>query len=299
MSFSRCLFLATPVALLVSSAVFAQATPTAPADNTAIPSIIAPAATAPVTNNPGSPVTREELPALVKEIIMNEPELIMEAAKKLREKHEAEGKKQASDALQKYKNDLFANPELPSVGAKDADVIIVEFFDYHCGYCKHMLPVLNETLDKDKKVRFVFVEFPILSDDSVTASRAALAVNRIAKDKYFDYHSALMKASGKFDEKFLMEAAKKLGIDTKKLKEEMAKPEITAALDKNREMAGALNISGTPALILGDEIMGGAVDYDTLKKVIDAVRAGKKPSEAMKSMEPVDNKAPAAEAPKN
>lgn len=228
------------------------------------------------------PVTRAELPALIKEALMNEPEMIMEAVKKLREKSEAEAAQKAAEALVKYQKDLFNNPEMPSTGPANADVTIVEFFDYHCGYCKHMLPVINQTLQEDKKVRFVFVEFPILSEDSVLAARAALAVNRIAKDKYFDFHQELMKASGKFEESTLLEMAKKVGVDPAKVKTEMAKPEITTILDKNREMAGAMNISGTPGLILGGEVTPGAVDYDMLKKMIAATRSGKKPSEVLK-----------------
>ncbi len=248
---------------------------------------------APTPADAGRPVTRGEIPALVKEALLNEPEMIMEAAKKLREKQEMASRKQAEEGLKKYKDDLFNNPDSPVVGAKDADVTVVEFFDYHCGYCKHMLPVINQILADDKKVRFVFKEFPILSEDSVLAARTALAVSRVAKDKYFDFHSALMKANGKFDEKMLLDTAKKLGIDPAKVKAEMAKPEITAILDKNREIATALNISGTPAIILGDEIAPGAVDVETMKKMLAAARAGKKPSEALRAPEP----APAAAQP--
>ncbi len=81
-----------------------------------------------------------------------------------------------------------------------------------------MLPVINQMLSEDKKVRFVFKEYPILSEDSVSAARAALAVNRLAPTKYFEYHTALMKHEGKFDDKFLAEAAKKLGISGDKFK---------------------------------------------------------------------------------
>lgn len=283
MSVSRLLTASLSLALLPVAALAQTPPAAAPAAEpaAAAPVAAAPVAAAPVSGNAGAAVTRAELPALVKETLMNNPEIIMEAVKKMREKQEAEGKKKAAEGLAKYKADLFSNAELPSVGPKDADVTVVEFFDYHCGYCKHMLPVVNQALAEDKKVRFVFVEFPILSEDSVTAARAAIAVNRIAKDKYFDFHQALMKSSSKFDEKMLLDAAKKLGIDSTKLKAEMAKPEITAMLDKNREIAGALNITGTPAIILGDEIAPGAVPYDTLKKMIAAVRSGKKPSDAM------------------
>jgi protein-disulfide isomerase len=157
-----------------------------------------------------------------------------------------------------------------------------------------MLPVINDLMKEDKKVRFVFKEFPILSDDSVTAARVALAVNRVAKDKYFAFHQELMKANVKFDEKMLLDTAKKVGADATKVKAEMAKPEITAILDKNREIAGALGVSGTPAIIMGNSITPGAVDLPTIKKMVAAVRAGKDPHEALKAAD----EALAAEAAK-
>jgi len=236
----------------------------------------------PAAANASAPVTRGEIPALVKEALMNEPEIIMEVAKKLREKQEEEAKKQAAAGLKKFKDDLFNNPNSPVVGPADADVTIVEFFDYHCGYCKHMLPVVNDLMKEDKKVRFVFKEFPILSEDSVLAARAALAVSRVSKDKYFAFHQELMKANVKFDEKMLLDTAKKVGVDSAKVKAEMAKPEVTAILDKNREIAGALGVSGTPALIMGESITPGAIDLPTIKKMVAAVRAGKDPHEALK-----------------
>jgi protein-disulfide isomerase len=229
----------------------------------------------PAAANASAPVTRGEIPALVKEALMNEPEIIMEVAKKLRDKQEEAAKNQALQGLQKHQSDLFNNPDSPAIGAENADVVIVEFFDYHCGYCKHMLPVINDLMKDDKKVRFIFKEFPILSEDSVLAARVALAVNRVAKDKYFAFHQELMNANVKFEEKMLLDTVKKIGVDVAKVKAEMAKPEITAILDKNREIAGALGISGTPAIVMGDNITPGAVDLETLKRMVASYRESK------------------------
>ena len=125
-------------------------------------------------------------------------------------------------------------------------------------------------------MRVVFKEFPILSEDSVTASRAALAAYRIAPDKYFAYYTELMNGSGKFDEPFLLSAAKKAGIDEDKLKAEMAKTDITAELDKNRAIGQDVGIHGTPALLIGDRMVSGAMSYEDLKKAVDEARNGKK-----------------------
>lgn len=237
-----------------------------------------------------APVTRQELPALIKEALMNEPEMIMQAVQKMREKQQAEAEKKTADAIAANKAGLFNDADSPSVGdEKTADITLVEFFDYHCGYCKHMLPTFTQLLKDDKKVRIVFKEFPILSEDSALAARAAVAVNRIAKDKYFAYHSALMKHEGKFEEKNLLEIAQKEGIDSAKLKAEMAKPEVTATLDKMRKLGEDLGVRGTPAIVMNDHFLPGAMDIEEMKKAIANVRAGRKPTD--------DGTAPAAAAP--
>ena len=222
-------------------------------------------------------LSRADLPAAMKEALAKDPGILMDAFKKMREKQAREGQKDIKAALEKYKGELFDVNSAPAIGnLKDADVTIVEFFDYHCGYCKKMLPTLAQLVKDDNKVRVIFREFPILSEDSTQASRAALAFSRLNKDKYFEYHSALMMAQGKFDEKLLSDTAQKFGVSAAKLKPEMEKPEISAALAKNREIGDALGVRGTPALLIGNQLLPGAVGYDDLKKLVADTRAGKK-----------------------
>ena len=209
---------------------------------------------------PTGAITRAELPGLMKEALMNDPGMIMDAVKKLHEKQTADSQKEGKEGA--------GNPK--------GDVTVVEFFDYHCGYCKHLYPAIAQLLKEDKNVRVVFREFPILSDDSVNAARAALAANAIDKDKYFAFHTALMQTSGKFDDATLADIAKKQGIDAQTLKNGMAKKDVTAELDKNRALAEDLGIRGTPAILIGDQMIPGAISYDELKKMVDDTRSGKK-----------------------
>ena len=226
---------------------------------------------------PAATVTKADIPALVKESIMNDPEMIMQALEKLRAQKAEQAKKDAAQALEKNRAAIFNNQDVPATGASaaDADVTIAEFFDYHCGYCKHFLPELSKVLESDKKLRVLLIDFPILSEDSVLAARAAIAANRIDKSKYFAFHTALMKESGKYDEKTIMAVAKKVGINTAALKAEMAKPELTSVLDAHRAFATELGIQGTPALIVGNEVIPGALKAEELQKAIANARAGK------------------------
>lgn len=222
------------------------------------------------------PLTKEDVSAIVKDTLMSDPEIIMNALEKLRTQKAEQAKKDAQDAIVKNKDALYNDPDTASVGPADADVTIVEFFDYHCGYCKHFLPELTKYINEDKKVRVVFKEMPILSEDSVLAARSAIAAHRLNKAKFFEYHTALMNEKGKFDENTIAEVAKKTGYDPKKLKAEMDKPEVSAALDKSRKLAEELGIRGTPGIIIGNQLTPGAIPYDELKRLVAEVRSGKK-----------------------
>ena len=225
--------------------------------------------------NPNAPVTRAEFQQMVRDAILNDPEIIMEAVEKLRAKKEEESKKASVENFTKHKAELQADTVSPSMGSKNPDVTIIMFFDYHCGFCKKLLPTINQVLNDDKKVRIIFREFPILSEDSVSASRAALAINQIAHDKYYAFHTALMKSQAQFSEEMLLSTAEKVGVDRTKLNTEMDKNYSTQLLDQNRSLGEDLGIRGTPALFVGDKLLPGAVPYETLKRVIQETRTGK------------------------
>lgn len=222
------------------------------------------------------PLTRAEVEEIAKKVILDNPELLMRSVQEYQIKMQADQLAKSAGSIVALKKDLQENPASPFAGNAKGDITIVEFFDYHCGYCKHMLPVVSKILEEDKNVRFVFKEFPILSDDSTMAAKAALAVWKIDQAKYFAFHSALMKASGAYNMQQLQDTAKAVGIDPEQLKKTMEDPDITKELEKNRDMATAVGISGTPAIIIGTELMPGALDYDALKAKIEAARKGKK-----------------------
>lgn len=225
-----------------------------------------------------TPVTREEFPALLRETLLKNPEIVMEAVKVLQDREQANTQAAAQKGIAANKDTLFNDPSMPSAGASidKADITLVEFFDYHCGYCKHMVEPVARLLQEDKKFRVVFIEFPILSADSAMAARAATAANRLDKNKYFAFYTALMKHNGKYDAKSLESLSRSVGIDYEALKVEMGKKEIADILEKNRNLGQELGIHGTPALIIGDELLPGALSYEELKAAIAKARSKKK-----------------------
>ncbi|MFO1152951.1 MAG: DsbA family protein [Rhodospirillales bacterium] len=215
---------------------------------------------------------RKRIEAVVRDYLTKNPDVIIDALRAYEEKRQASAQQEATAALVANRAAIELDPRAPVAGNPKGDVTIVEFFDYRCGYCKKVTPVVREILKKDGNIRFVFKEFPILGPDSRTAAQAAQAAWMIQPDKYLAFHVALMENRGNLDEARVLEIAKSVGIDPGKLKTAMADPAVSAKLSDNLELAQKLQIGGTPAFIVDDQIMPGAVDLETLVAAVAAAR---------------------------
>ena len=122
-----------------------------------------------------TPSQEEAIRKLVKDYLIKNPEVLVEAMQKLREKQQAAERQRVKRALVALRSDIYENPESPVAGNPKGDVTIVEFFDYQCGYCKSVADRVLKTVKDDGNVRLVFKEFPILGAQSVFAAKAALA----------------------------------------------------------------------------------------------------------------------------
>tara|TARA_B100000686_G_C16785900_1_gene975241 strand:- start:1782 stop:2531 length:750 start_codon:yes stop_codon:yes gene_type:complete len=211
-----------------------------------------------------------EIERLIKEYLLSHPEIILESVQNYRERQETERIEQGASNLKARKADLERDPETPVVGNPEGDVTLIEFFDYNCGYCKTALATVRQLLSEDTGVRLVLKEFPILSEGSEYAAKAALAAR--TQGRYFEFHNRLMEIRGQISEKVVLEAAVQVGLDVEKLKKDMEADRIISQLESNRELARSLNINGTPTFVLGDRIIPGAVDGDSLRELIREIR---------------------------
>jgi protein-disulfide isomerase len=217
---------------------------------------------------------KSEVEQLVRDYIRNNPEALLESLRGLDERQRQAAEKGAQQAIVANRSLIEADPTSPVAGNPNGDVTVVEFFDYRCGYCKKAVASMQDLLKSDGNVRWVFKEFPILSPESVTAARAALAVWSVAPDKYLPFHVALMESRGDMSEARILETAQKVGIDPNTVKAKMADPEIQKKIEQNHDLARTLQINGTPAFIIGDKLTPGAVDAATLREMVKAARAG-------------------------
>ncbi len=221
-----------------------------------------------------TPPQQEQIRGIVREYLLENPDVIYEAIQILQQRQQAEQEQRQRVALTDQRDLLFNSPSDPTYGRDSADVVVVEFFDYKCPYCKNTWPTLAQLLEEDRGVRLVYKEFPILGADSVYAARASLAVFRLDKKKYKPFHEALMRASGTLTEGVVMAVAESVGIDTARLKEDMQAEEIDKIIEGNIRLAQRLGVNGTPTIIIGDQVIPGMVNLRTLQAYVRAARAG-------------------------
>ncbi len=145
--------------------------------------------------------------------------------------------------------------------------------DYNCGFCKRAADDVRALAKDDPKLKIVIKDFPILGPDSVEASRVALAVkSQLQGQKYFDFHAKLMATKGRINAAKALEVAKEAGVDVERAKKDMEGPAVRAAIEDTVALGDRLGLTGTPAFILGDEVVFGAVGPGPLKVKIDALR---------------------------
>lgn len=170
---------------------------------------------------------------------------------------------------------MLENPGTEAVGSPKPDVIIVEYFDYNCPFCKKLVPVLNALLAQDHKVAILYKDWPILGDMSMYAAASALAAGY--QGKYRAAHDALIGGPRLAQTDQADGILQMAGIDIDKLKKDRTAhaAEIAALLARNDEEANALNLKGTPGLVVGRQLVPGIVDLATLKKLIASSRRQK------------------------
>jgi protein-disulfide isomerase len=170
---------------------------------------------------------------------------------------------------------ILAAPGTEPVGAADADVTIVEYFDYNCPYCKKMAPVFEGLLTEDHQVRIIYKDWPILGDMSVFAAKAVLAAQW--QHKYRVAHDALIDGPRLATTAQVGAALSRVGVDLARLTKDRAKhsSEIDALIERNDEEAHALNLRGTPGIVVGRQLLPGIVDLDGLKRLVANARSTK------------------------
>ena len=220
-----------------------------------------------------SPDQTKAFQGVIRQYLLNNPEIIAEAIEALQKKRAIAETNAGKAALKSQSAMLFGDPNSPVAGDINGDVTVVEFFDYRCGVCKRIHPIVDNLMKGDRKLRRVYKDWPILGPESVFAARAALASR--AQGKYLAFHDALMETRGRLDKNAVLKIAEKVGIDRPRLVRDIDNAEITKILRRNYQLAEALKLIGTPSFVIGDRILKGGRDLETMRQIVADIRAGK------------------------
>jgi protein-disulfide isomerase len=213
---------------------------------------------------------KKEIEAIVRDYLINNPSIIREALVALQIKEEKDRLERVAKNMNSFRADIYADPDSPVAGNPKGDVTVVVFFDYNCGYCKSTMPALDDLIAGDPSLRIIYKEFPILSAGSQLAAQAALAAKR--QGKYEEFHREMMRSKDT-GIPVIKSISEKLGLNYERLRKDMADPVIMNSIERNFRLANALSIEGTPAYIVGGQIIPGAVAMDYLANVVSVERA--------------------------
>jgi protein-disulfide isomerase len=209
---------------------------------------------------------KKAIEGIVKEYLLANPELFIEIQTALEAKMEKEQAEKLKSFIAENAKDLYRHPDSAVAGNPNGDITVVEFFDYNCGYCKRAFGDIAELVEKDKNIRVVFAELPIIRDESEPVSRIALAAR--LQGKYWEVHRELIGLKGLVNEAAALKVAEKLGLDMAKLKTDMNSDAVKGELERVKTMARKMGINGTPHFIIGDRSIGGAPEnlFEMLEK---------------------------------
>ena len=208
---------------------------------------------------------------LIESYLMGDPKILQRMSVALDTTLQAEERSQATSAIASMREAIFNDPDQVVLGNPEGDVTLVEFFDYNCGYCRAALPDMATLLAEDPNLRVVLKEFPILSNESIDAARVAVLVGDSDVD-YWTFHEALFTSRSQVDKQVALAAAADLGLSPVSLELDMGTDAVSQTIQTSYEIARALNITGTPTYIIGNEIIPGAIGLDELKTRIANMR---------------------------
>ena len=189
---------------------------------------------------------KSAIDAMIQDYIMKNPQVILDAVQQHQEREAAAEQARQQAQLHVMKEQIKQSKTSPGTVA--------------------------DVLEKDGKVRLVYKELPILGPQSLLAARAALGVFYSAPKKYTEFHDLLMTSRGGLEEQKIMDLAEMAGLKAAAVKKAMDDPRVDQEIQHNLALAQQLGINGTPAFIIGDTLVPGAIDAETLSKLISESR---------------------------
>lgn len=207
---------------------------------------------------------------IMRNYLLTKPEIMRDVFAALEAQEERDREDQLKTFISTNADQFYGGTDGLVLGNPNGDVTLVEFFDYNCGYCKRALGDLMALIEADPNVKVVMKEFPILSPGSIEAARVSIAAAK--QGRYFDFHVNLLSAAGQANGAKALRVAEELGLDMLRLQEDIKSADVQTEIDVTQQMAAAIGIRGTPAYVVGTELIPGAVGLENLQARIKKIR---------------------------
>ncbi|MEZ7213959.1 DsbA family protein [Klebsiella spallanzanii] len=219
-------------------------------------------------SSPLTPAQEARVQELVKETLLSHPEILVAAADKLERQNAEAGQEQLKHVISQYNDFIFHDPNSPRIGAQNPKLTLVVFTDYNCPYCKKFDPYLEKIVEKYPEVAVIFKFLPWRSESSVTSARDALTLWRTHPQQFMKFNHILMAKKGYHDTASIEEAKKKAGVIVDTPDEQSLE-----TIKKSFSVAEKLGIQGTPATLIGDDMLSGWIPYEQFDAMVsDALK---------------------------
>ncbi|MEM9122719.1 MAG: DsbA family protein [Pseudomonadota bacterium] len=206
----------------------------------------------------------------IRHYLYQNPEAVYEALQIFRLRQENQEDETRIQLFSQMLPNLLTSDGVYVLGPEDADVTVVEFFDYRCPFCRQGFEAVMQLIKSDPSVRVAFVEYPVLGPLSEVAARASIAAMK--QGQYMPFHRALMEIDGDLTAERIDAIAEGLGMDLEAMHAVMTQTETSGALSLNLQIGEALNIRGTPSFFIGREYVGGFIDFAEMQAVVERAR---------------------------
>jgi protein-disulfide isomerase len=254
--------------LLLAGMAHAQSTSGQPGlSHSAIPAQSTTQSTAP---SAFTSTQRAEIIQLLRDALRSDPSILRDAVTALQQDDARQQDEAARTSIAAQHQALTGDPADPAAGSANPDVTVVEFYDTRCPYCRRLLPTMAALLKADPKIRVVYKDLPILGAASVLEARALLAAQR--QGGYLRLQEVVMHATATPTAQTLRADAERLGLDGARFEQDMADPAIQARLEANLQLAHVLRIEGTPAFVIGAQLIPGAIDLADMQQAVAIAR---------------------------
>lgn len=217
---------------------------------------------------------REAIGEIVREYLLENPEIMRDVFAELERREVAAQETRQREALTESAELLFRSPDDVVLGNPDGDVTLVEFFDYNCGFCKRALGDVMSMIEKDPNLRVVLKDFPVLGPGSLGAARVGIAAfEQMDAEQAARFHMDVLNSRGQVDADRALQVAEEMGLDMARLDEDMKSERVREIITANVELADKLGLTGTPAWVVGDGVIFGAVGEEQLTRAVENTRA--------------------------